>query len=53
MDEFALRVADRSPPSKLTSDAWPFAIFGALSASALISSREYMMMRAVYQREHP
>src|SRR5436190_5053258 len=50
MDELAHRVADRSPPSKLTSTASAFAMFSTLSVSALISSREYIMVGQVYQR---
>src|SRR5260221_3778640 len=50
MEELAQRVADRSPPSKLTSTASAWAMFRTLSVSALISSREYIMVASVYQR---
>src|SRR4051812_48600254 len=43
MDELAQRVADRSPPSKLTSTASALVMLRTLSVSALISSREYIM----------
>ncbi len=44
MEELAQRVADRSPPSKFTSTASAFAMLRTLSVSALISSREYIMV---------
>src|SRR5881628_3155925 len=50
IDELAQRVADRSPPSKLTSTASAFVMLSTLSVSALISSREYIMVGQVYQR---
>src|SRR3954452_2224055 len=50
IDELAHRVADRSPPSKLTSTPSAFVMLRTLSVSALISSREYIMVSSVYQR---
>src|SRR3954454_1414778 len=50
IDELAHRVADRSPPSKLSSTPSALAMLSTLSVSALISSREYIMVRSVYQR---
>src|SRR3954469_5175841 len=44
MDELAQRVADRSPPSKFTSTASALVMLRTLSVSALISSREYIMV---------
>src|SRR4249919_2558730 len=43
IDELAQRVAERSPPSKLTSTASAFVMLSTLSVSVLISSREYIM----------
>jgi putative oxidoreductase len=43
MDELAHLVAERSPPSKVTSTASAFAMFSTLSVSDLISSREYII----------
>src|SRR5471030_2893165 len=51
MLEFAKRVPARSPPSKLTSTASALTMFSTLSVSALISSREYIMVRSVYQKQ--
>src|SRR5262249_55417678 len=51
--EFAHRVADRSPPSKLTSIASAFAMFSTLSVSALISSREYIMESVKFTKAAP
>src|SRR5262245_19687891 len=42
IEEFAQRVADRSPPSNDTSTASAFVMLSTLSVSALISSREYI-----------
>src|SRR5471030_3007732 len=50
IEELAHRVADRSPPSKFTSTASALVMFRTLSVSALISSREYIMVPPVYQR---
>ena len=52
IDELAQRVADRSPPSKFTSTASAFAMLRTLSVSALISSREYIMVRSSLSKRH-
>src|SRR5262249_13303803 len=51
--EFAQRVADRSPPSKLTSTASAFTMFSTLSVSALTSSRAYIIEPVKFTKAAP